>query len=93
MERGTVKFFNVVKGFGFITTSRRRDILYKSNVKSTGFRNVLSEGTAWNSRLKRNKKDVELMRCRASERPRQHDRRSHATCVAFFCLRHILYQP
>jgi CspA family cold shock protein len=45
MERGKVKFFNVTKGFGFITTETNEDVFFhKSNVKNTGFRDVLSEG-------------------------------------------------
>ena len=43
--QGTVKFFNVIKGFGFITTSGGEDIFFhKSNVKDTGFRNILNQG-------------------------------------------------
>ncbi len=45
MERGVVKFFNAVKGFGFITTQAGDEIFFhKSNVKNTGFRDVLTEG-------------------------------------------------
>jgi len=45
MMNGTVKFFNVAKGFGFITTEDGNEIFFhKSNVKNTGFRDVLSQG-------------------------------------------------
>ena len=46
MMKGTVKFFNMVKGFGFITSAETgEDIFFhKSNVKNTGFRDVLVEG-------------------------------------------------
>lgn len=42
---GQVKFFNQLKGFGFITTEEGEEIFFhKSNVKSTGFRDRLLEG-------------------------------------------------
>jgi CspA family cold shock protein len=42
---GRVKFFNSIKGFGFITTEHGEEIFFhKSNVKSTGFRDRLLEG-------------------------------------------------
>jgi CspA family cold shock protein len=45
MTTGVVKFFNPVKGFGFITTTSGEDIFFhKSNVKNTGFRDVLVQG-------------------------------------------------
>jgi len=45
MTQGTVKFFNAIKGFGFITTESGEDIFFhKSNVKNTGFRDVLVQG-------------------------------------------------
>ena len=45
MIQGTVKFFNPVKGFGFITSDKGEDIFFhKSNVKSTGFRDTLLQG-------------------------------------------------
>ena len=45
MTQGVVKFFNPVKGFGFITTANGEDIFFhKSNVKNTGFRDVLVQG-------------------------------------------------
>ena len=45
MTQGVVKFFNPVKGFGFITTPNGEDIFFhKSNVKNTGFRDVLVQG-------------------------------------------------
>ncbi len=45
MTQGTVKFFNPTKGFGFITTDNGEEIFFhKSNVKNTGFRDVLVQG-------------------------------------------------
>lgn len=45
MERGVVKFYNVTKGFGFITMESGEDIFFhKSNVKNVGFRDVLAQG-------------------------------------------------
>lgn len=45
MTKGTVKFFNPTKGFGFITTEKGEDIFFhKSNVKHTGLRDVLLQG-------------------------------------------------
>ena len=45
MTQGTVKFFNPVKGFGFITSDKGEDIFFhKSNVKNTGFRDTLLQG-------------------------------------------------
>jgi cold shock protein len=45
MAQGTVKFFNATKGFGFITSESGEDIFFhKSNVKNTGFRDVLVQG-------------------------------------------------
>ncbi len=42
---GTVKFFNDVKGYGFITAEDGEDIFFhQSNVKDTGFRNSLRQG-------------------------------------------------
>ena len=47
MDQGTVKFFNATKGFGFVTTKEGEDIFFhKSNVKNTGFREVLLQGDA-----------------------------------------------
>lgn len=45
MERGTVKFFNSTKGFGFITTEASEEVFFhESNVKNTGFRSTLNQG-------------------------------------------------
>ena len=42
---GTVKFFNVAKGYGFITMEGGEDIFFhQSNVKETGFRDSLKQG-------------------------------------------------
>ena len=42
---GTVKFFNGTKGYGFITVEGGEDIFFhRSNVKETGFRDMLKQG-------------------------------------------------
>ncbi len=42
---GTVKLFNVAKGYGFITITGGDDIFFhQSNVKSAGFRDSLMKG-------------------------------------------------
>jgi CspA family cold shock protein len=42
---GTVKFFNGLKGYGFITAEGGEDIFFhQSNVKETGFRDTLKQG-------------------------------------------------
>ena len=54
---GTVKFFNLVKGFGFITSETGEDIFFhKSNVKNTGFRDTLVEGDQVTFELKTEQK-------------------------------------
>ncbi|MBF8293698.1 MAG: hypothetical protein HW389_243 [Bacteroidetes bacterium] len=53
MNNGTVKFFNVSKGFGFIVTETGEEVFFhKSNVKNTGFRDVLSQGDTVKYELK-----------------------------------------
>jgi cold shock protein len=43
--QGTVKLFNVAKGFGFIKIENADDLFFhKSNVKSAGFRDSLMQG-------------------------------------------------
>ena len=45
MLQGRVKFYNVAKGFGFITDDKGEEIFFhKSNVKNTGFRDTLLQG-------------------------------------------------
>ena len=45
MYRGTVKFFNELKGFGFIKSDTGEEVFFhKSSVKDTGFRDVLRQG-------------------------------------------------
>ena len=57
MNLGTVKFYNSLKGFGFIKTETGEDIFFhKSNVKSTGFREVLLEGDKVQFELKTEQK-------------------------------------
>jgi cold shock protein len=54
---GTVKFFNSMKGFGFITVEGGEEIFFhKSNVKSTGFRDTLLEGDKVRFELKQEQK-------------------------------------
>ena len=57
MNNGTVKFFNVAKGFGFIVTEDGNEVFFhKSNVKDTGFRDVLSQGDNVRFELKEEQK-------------------------------------
>lgn len=45
MANGVVKFYNMTKGFGFITAESGEDVFFhKSNVKNTGFRDMLLQG-------------------------------------------------
>jgi len=45
MMQGTVKLYNIAKGFGFIKLENGEDIFFhKSNVKNTGFRDTLVQG-------------------------------------------------
>ena len=57
MAQGTVKFYNPTKGFGFITSEDGEEIFFhKSNVKSTGFRDILVQGDNVNFELKTEQK-------------------------------------
>jgi CspA family cold shock protein len=57
MLQGTVKFYNATKGFGFITTEQGEEIFFhKSNVKNTGFRDVLVQGDQVSFELKQEQK-------------------------------------
>ncbi len=57
MLQGTVKFYNSTKGFGFITDQAGEDIFFhKSNVKNTGFRDVLVKGDSVQYDLKQDQK-------------------------------------
>ncbi|MCI0532924.1 cold shock domain-containing protein [bacterium] len=45
MANGIVKFYNSIKGFGFITAESGEDVFFhKSNVKNSGFRDMLLQG-------------------------------------------------
>jgi CspA family cold shock protein len=45
MEQGKVKFFNVTRGYGFITTVKGEDVFFhKNDVKDAGFRTMLQQG-------------------------------------------------
>ncbi|MBI4430065.1 MAG: cold shock domain-containing protein [Ignavibacteriales bacterium] len=47
MQKGKVKFYNDSKGFGFIVADTGEEVFFhKSNVKDSGFRNVLRQGDA-----------------------------------------------
>jgi cold shock protein len=57
MTQGVIKFYNSLKGFGFITTNNGEEIFFhKSNVKSTGFRDVLVQGDNVQFELKQEQK-------------------------------------
>ena len=57
MPQGTVKFYNGMKGFGFITTENGEDVFFhRSNVKNTGFRNQLIKGDQVRFELKQEQK-------------------------------------
>ena len=57
MNQGVVKFYNSMKGFGFITTQAGEEIFFhKSNVKNTGFRDVLVQGDNVQFELKQEQK-------------------------------------
>ena len=57
MIKGTVKFYNSLKGFGFITADTGEEIFFhKSNVKNTGFRDVLVKGDNVQFELKQEQK-------------------------------------
>jgi len=57
MQQGVVKFYNSTKGFGFITAESGEDIFFhKSNVKNTGFRDMLVKGDNVQYELKQDQK-------------------------------------
>jgi CspA family cold shock protein len=57
MKQGTVKFYNASKGFGFIISESGEEIFFhKSNVKNTGFRDVLFKGDTVQFELKEEQK-------------------------------------
>ncbi len=57
MAQGVVKFYNVLKGFGFITAEGGEDVFFhKSNVKNTGFRDVLVQGDSVKFEVKQEQK-------------------------------------
>ena len=57
MLEGIVKFYNVAKGFGFITDDKGEEIFFhKSNVKNTGFRDTLLQGDNVKYELKNEQK-------------------------------------
>ena len=57
MLQGIVKFYNISKGFGFITVENGEEIFFhKSNVKNTGFRDTLLQGDDVKFELKQDQK-------------------------------------
>ena len=57
MLQGKVKFFNASKGFGFISGDNGEEVFFhKSNVKDTGFRDVLFQGDMVQYELKEEQK-------------------------------------
>ncbi|MBI3579040.1 MAG: cold shock domain-containing protein [Ignavibacteriales bacterium] len=57
MKQGTVKFYNALKGFGFIVAEGGEEIFFhKSNVKNTGFRDTLFQGDNVQFELKEEQK-------------------------------------
>lgn len=70
MNNGTVKFFNVAKGFGFIVTEDGKEVFFhKSNVKDTGFRDVLSQGDNVRFELKEEQKGKRVVQHRSCLNP------------------------
>lgn len=66
MQKGTVKFYNDSKGFGFIKAEDGEEVFFhKTNVKDTGFRNILRQGDAVEFELKseqRGKRAISISR-------------------------------
>jgi len=66
MLKGTVKFYNDSKGFGFIKAEDGEEVFFhKTNVKDTGFRNILRQGDAVEFEMKseqRGKRAISIVR-------------------------------
>ncbi|MEK6566699.1 MAG: cold shock domain-containing protein [Bacteroidota bacterium] len=66
MQKGTVKFYNDSKGFGFIKAEDGEEVFFhKTNVKDTGFRNILRQGDAVEFEMKseqRGKRAISIVR-------------------------------
>lgn len=57
MIQGVVKFYNSSKGFGFIVAENGEEVFFhRSNVKNTGFRDVLYQGDHVQFELKEEQK-------------------------------------
>ena len=61
MERGTVKWFNDAKGFGFIQRQSGEDVfVHQSNIRAEGFRS-LQEGQQVQSDVQKGQKGLEAV--------------------------------
>lgn len=61
MERGTVKWFNDSKGFGFIQRQSGEDVfVHQSNIQAQGFRS-LQEGQEVNFNVQKGQKGLEAV--------------------------------
>ncbi|MCU1310493.1 MAG: cold shock protein [Candidatus Angelobacter sp.] len=61
MERGTVKWFNDSKGFGFIQRQSGEDVfVHQSNIQAPGFRS-LQEGQEVNFNVQKGQKGLEAV--------------------------------
>ena len=61
MERGTVKWFNDAKGFGFIQRQSGEDVfVHQSNIRAEGFRS-LQEGQQVQFEVQKGQKGLEAV--------------------------------
>jgi CspA family cold shock protein len=66
MERGTVKWFNDSKGFGFIQRQTGEDVfVHQSNIQAPGFRS-LQEGQEVNFNVQKGQKGLEAVDVQAA---------------------------
>ena len=65
MPKGTVKWFNPKKGFGFITSDDGTDIfVHKSDVEYAGFKKYLEEGLKVTFEVKETPKGKQAIKVR-----------------------------